>query len=303
MPASLVIAHAGSLTAMLHDSLLPSFTASFGDAAPCTVTRIAGPAVGLANRIRSGELAPDLYLSADVATNRLLMGGENGDCVRWFCGFARTRMVLAYSPRSRFAAEFAACGEDTASPRWCKVLQSPGLVFRRSDPRVDPGGYRTLFVLALAEQHYNLPGLKQRILHGDENEAQFYVGRPDFGGGALDAALVYVTAAIGYSAPFLRLPDAIDLGDPAFADVYATVSYTNPQGQHFTGAPATYSVTIPQAAANVEGAAAFVRHLFGAEGYAALLHHGFLPIAPQIGGDPAAVPPALQPLLSGGAAA
>jgi molybdate/tungstate transport system substrate-binding protein len=292
MNGELLVAHAGSLTALLQDDLVPGFTA----ATRCNVTRRAGPAVGLANLMLDNELAPDVYMSADSATNQFLMGQSGGDKVRWYLGFARTRMVLVYSPHSRFQAEFAAAADGESL--WFEVLQQPGLVFLRSDPRVDPGGYRTLFVFQLAEQYYQRPGLREQLLHGDANEAQLLAGRPNLFDGSVDAVMMYVTSALDYGLPFIQLPEEIDLSSQALADWYRTASYTNPRGQRFDGAPATYSITIPQSAANPDGAAGFVTYLFSEPGRAALQRHGFAPTKALLGGDPAAVPSALQPLIA-----
>lgn len=291
MNDEILVAHAGSLSVLIENDLAPGFTDSTG----CKVTRYAGPAVGLANQILEGSLAPDVYMSADGETNQLLMGEAGGDKVRWYLRFARTRMVLAYSPQSRFLAEFTAAANGELP--WFEVLQRPGLVFLRSDPRVDPGGYRALFVFQLAEQFYGRSGLKQQILQGDENEAQLLSGRPNLQDGSVDAVMMYVTSAANYGLPYIQLPAEIDLSSGALADWYRTASYTNPKGQRIYGTPAAYSITIPQAATNPDGAARFVTYLFSADGRAALEHYGFVPVKAHPGEDPAAVPAELQPLL------
>lgn len=289
MATSVLVAHAGSLITLLQRDLVPGFTAHSG----YTVTRQAGPAVGLANQIRRNELAPDVYMSADAEVNRLLMGAAQRDKVRWFFGFARTRMVLAYSPQSRFKADFEAAA--AGQKLWYEVLQTPGLVFRRSDPRTDPGGYRSVFVCQLAEQFYQQPGLRDAILQGDDNEAQLIMGvPPNMTDGSIDAMLLYVTAALDNQLPYIQLPDAIDLSNPAFAAAYRAASYTNPQGQTFQGTPAIYSITIPVAAANPQGAVAFVAYVLSEAGRRAVARHGFLPTVPLIGGDISAIPPALE---------
>lgn len=292
MNDELLVAHAGSLSSMLQDDMVPGFTDRIG----CHVIRRAGPAVGLANAILANELAPDIYMSADVATNRLLMGDQGGDKVRWYFSCARTRMVLAYSPQSRFRAEFAAAA--SGDKLWFEVLQLPGLVFLRSDPRVDPGGYRSVFVFQLAERHYRRPDLKEQILRDDENEAQLLAGRPSLFDGSVDAVMLYITSALDLGLPYIQLPDEIDLSSPALADWYRTASYTNPRGQRFDGSPATYSITIPQGAANPAGAAEFVKYIFSDVGRIALQRHGFTPTAPLLGGEFAAVPADLRPLLA-----
>ncbi|HMN27706.1 MAG TPA: extracellular solute-binding protein [Caldilineaceae bacterium] len=289
---AILVAHAGSLISLLHDDLAPGFTANTGYA----VTRRPGPAVGLANLILTNALAPDVYMSADAETNRLLMGSAGENKVRWFFGCARSRMVLAYSPRSRFKAELDAAA--TGQKPWHEVLQLPDLVLKRSDPHSDPGGYRSIFVLQLAEQYYQLPGLKERILQGDENEAQLLRAAPNLLDGSVDAMLLYVTSALEYGLPYIQLPDEIDLSNPAMTDRYRSAHYTNPHGQRFYGTPATYSVTIPVAAANPAGAVDFVAYLFSAAGRSALHRHGFAATGALLGGDVDAVPTPLRSLIA-----
>src|SRR6476646_3831305 len=153
MSDSITIAHAGSLTSVLTRDLGPAFTKQTG----YSWTNIAGPAVGLANQIRSGAITPDVYLSADAEVNQFLIGPQHDDRVRWFSVLTGTRMVLAYSPKSRFKTDLDAAAAGQA--QWFDVLQSPDFVFRRSDPRNDPGGYRTVFVVQLAERLYGRTGL------------------------------------------------------------------------------------------------------------------------------------------------
>lgn len=115
--------------------------------------------------------------------------------------------------------------------------------------------------------------------------------------GSVDAMMMYVTSALGYGIPYIQLPDEIDLSSPALAANYRVASYTNPRGQSFQGTPALYSITIPQSATNLEGAVAFVAHLFSAQGHAALSHHGFTPTGALLGGELSAVPTELQSLV------
>lgn len=110
--------------------------------------------------------------------------------------------------------------------------------------------------------------------------------------------MMYVTSALGYGLPYIQLPDEIDLSNPTLAALYRMANYTNPRGQTFQGTPALYSITIPQSAMKLEGAIAFVAHLFSAQGYAALSQHGFTPTGALLGGELSAVPLALQALIS-----
>lgn len=294
MPDTVTIFHAGSLSNVVQQDLAPAFTRATG----YSVVLTSGHAVALANTIRSGTGRPDVFMSADAEVNTLLMGPSNGERVRWFLGMAGSRMVIAYSPRSRFAADLYAAAAGTRP--WYEVLQSRGFVFKRSDPRNDPGGYRTLFVFQLAEDFYGVPGLKDQILHGNENESQFVTGVPaGLTDGTIDAMMMYVSSAHGAGLPFIQLPDAIDLGNTAFAKYYRQAQYTNPQGQHFYGTPAVYSITILSHAHNPLGAEAFVRTVVSSEGQAAFRRHGFVSVPVVVGGDKDAVPPMLQGVIQG----
>jgi molybdate/tungstate transport system substrate-binding protein len=72
--------------------------------------------------------------------------------VSWYVRFAENRIVLAYTDRSRFAAEID-------STNWWQVLQRSGLEIGRANPDLDPAGYRTLMVFQLAEKAYGAAGL------------------------------------------------------------------------------------------------------------------------------------------------
>ena len=291
---SVLVCHAGSLNAAIGQEIGPGFTAETG----IPVQNVGGASVDLANEIRSGRIRPDVFMSADAEViDQVLLGPENGDA-RWYVIMCRQRMVLGYSPSSSFRAAFEAAAAGTRP--WYEVLQTPGLVLKRSDPRVDPGGYRGIFVLALAEAHYGIPGLKQAVLGDDENEAQ--IGAGDYASlkrGEIDAAITYLTNAVGAGVPYVELPREVDQSDPALASFYATASYTTPLGQTFHATPLVYGVTIPSAAPNPDGGAAFVRYLLSEPGRGALTRRGFLPADVLVAGDEAAMPPSLRALVQG----
>lgn len=289
-----VIYHAGSLTDAVQNAIGPGFTTATGY--PFTDT--AGPSVMLANQIRSGQINPDVFMSADAEAINLLIGAENGDKARWFLVMARTRMVIAYSPKSRFKADLdaAAAGEKP----WYAVLQEPGFVLKRGDPRTDPGGYRDVFVFELAERYYGIPGLANAIMGSPDNEDQIASGVPDgLNDGSVDAYVGYITTAQQSNLPYIQLPDEIDQSNTSMAAIYAAATYTNPQGQTFHGTPAVYGVTIPTGGSNEAGAEAFVRYLLSEAGRQALTDRGFLPAGVLVGGDASAVPASLQDLIQG----
>jgi molybdate/tungstate transport system substrate-binding protein len=248
--------NAGSLTDALNSPIGPGFSTATGYG----FKHVAGGSVALANQIRSGAITPDVYMSADAEVMYTLIGAANGDRVRWFLTMAGQKLVIAYSPSSRFKAELEAVA--TGDKDWTDVIRQPGFVLRRGDPRGDPGGYRCVFALRLAELCYHLPGFADAVMQGDDNPAQIGGRFPnDLQTGAADAYLMYLTSALQFGLPYIELADEVNQGNPALAAFYAQVSYTNPAGLTFHGTPALYGVTIPAAANNVPGALAFVRYL------------------------------------------
>ncbi len=288
-------AHAGSLNAVLTRDIGPAFTAASG----IPFQNTSGPSVGLANQIRSSALKPDVYLTADaINIADLLIGAQNGDLARWYLVMARQQMVIAYSPRSRFAPQFAAVAAG-ATP-WYEALALPGLVLKRGDPRVDPGGYRSYFTLLLAERHYGILGLAEQLSGGAENLAQIegynVAGLID---GTIDAAITYRSNAVDAGLPFVTLPEEIDQSNPALEAAYRVVSYTNPQGQVFHGSALVYGATVLEGAPNRVGAEAFLAFLLSERGRAMLAARGFLPADTLVGGDASAVPASLRGLIQG----
>jgi molybdate/tungstate transport system substrate-binding protein len=295
--ADVVAYHAGSLNGAANDVGV-AFTTATG----FSFHHVGGPSVTLAEQIASGVIHADVFMSADAEVNdEVLMGDAHAVKVRWYFLMARQRMVLMYSPASRFVSELEAAAAGRA--RWYEVLQRPGFVLQRSDPRNDPGGYRGVFVFQLAERHYAKPGLATSIFGpaGPNNEAQIATRNTIEGlrKGGVDGMIGYLTGAIGLGLPYIALPDEVDQGNPALADFYASASYTTPHGQQFHGTPLVYSVTVPEGANNHSAAEAFVRHLVTEPGQAILERLGFGRVEVLVGGDPASVPHALRELVQG----
>jgi len=290
------VLYAGSLVALVENDLGPAFARASG----LSIEGRPGGSVALAHMILDRVQSPDVFISADPAVNELLMHAGPGPSARWFFLLARSAMVIAYNPRSRFAAEL----EQAAAGRrpWYEVLAAPGFRLGRTDPRLDPKGYRTILLFRLAERHYGRPGLEARVLGNPENPTQVFpeeelVGRMD--SGQLDAGFFYRIEAVEQHLPYIALPDAINLGNPAMAAAYAKVTFTDASRAVHRGSPILYTVTIPSTARSLAGAVSFIRFLYSAAGQAVLEAHGLLPVRPLAGGDVRVVPPPLRDLISG----
>jgi molybdate/tungstate transport system substrate-binding protein len=290
------VLHAGSLTKLVRLGLAPAFNAECG----VTVTDHSDPAVLLADEVKNGTVTGDVYMSADAHVNTTLMGGRNGNWVRWYLAFARNQEVISYTPQSPFFADLekARLGQIP----WYQVLTEPGFVLGRTDPNTDPGGYYALFVAQLAQRYYGIPGLEERLLGSDTNPAQLlapplYTTTVD--GAVPDATFGYLSSAVAAGTPYVALPPQINLSDLGLAHYYARARFTNGDGVTFRGAPIYDSVTILERSAGEQAAIDFVRLLVSPQGHQLVQSDGFLDTPLLVGGDLRAVPPELRSYIAG----
>jgi molybdate/tungstate transport system substrate-binding protein len=290
------VALAGTMEQVMSRQIGPAFMAATGY--KLDITRQSS--VLLANRIASGELKPDVYISSDANVMELVMGPANNDRARWYLPLLRSRTVIMHGTQGRFYNDIEAVR--AGKLRWYELMQRPGLVLKRPNPTIDAGGYRAIFVFDLAERFYNLPGLKQRALGTDDNESQYFDRTKDFPlirDGSIDAFVTFITNPFVEGFPFLDLPEEVDQSNPSMQNWYATASYTNPHGQTFHGAYAAYAVTIPVAAANPSEAEAFVRLLLSEKGMTMFERAGFYRFKElRIAGDESAAPQSIRALIT-----
>ncbi len=255
----LVVYNAGSLARPLR-AVLDSFAARTG----VTIEQESAGSLETARKLTDLHKVPDVVALADYKVfPQLLMPGHTS----WYVAFARNRMVIAHTARSRFASELT---EDN----WWEVLQRRGVETGRSDPNLDPNGYRTLLVFKLAELHHGQPGLAQRLLAA----APARNVRPKevdlvalLQAGELDYIWSYESVAQAASLPYLRLRHEVDLGsveDSAFyarADVRVTGSGQS-DSITFRGEPIVYAASIPTAAPHRVLAEQFLAFLLSPDG-------------------------------------
>jgi molybdate/tungstate transport system substrate-binding protein len=285
----LVVFNAGSLAAPMRD-LLQAFRSRRPEAVPAQEN---SGSLEAARKLTELGKVPDVLAVADYTViDRLLRPAH----ASWQVMFARNRMVLAYTDRS------VGAGEVTAD-NWWRVLLRPDVRVGRSDPALDPSGYRALMVLQLAESHYGEPGLTARLLQA--MPAQYV--RPKeadltalLQAGELDYAWTYRSIAQTTGLRYVELPKEIDLGDPALADRYAAATVMVPGakrdgGEMLTlhGEPIVYALTIPTKAPHSELATAFAAFVLSAEGRAIIAKNGLDPIDPVL--TDGAVPEGLLP--------
>jgi len=256
------VLYAGSLAAVMENGLGPAFSKASGYDYKGEAQGSLGAARMIHDRLRN----PDVFISADPAVNEsVLMGKENGNLVNWFLTLASSQLVLGYNPQSKFASKFQ--DASNGSIPWYEVLQTPGVRFGRGDPRIDPKGYRTLFLFDLAAKHYSLPNLTE-LLGDPLNPDQVFpeivlLARVE--SGQFDAGFFYKHEAVAHKLPFISLPPEINLGAIQFSDFYSQAAYTIPSGEHVRGAPIIFTITIPTTVQNRSAALEFVSFLLSSD--------------------------------------
>jgi len=281
---ALVLFNAGSLARPLR-AAADSFTHGTG----IRVEQENAGSLETARKLTELHRIPDIVGSADYQVfPQLLMPRA----VSWYVRFARNRMVLMYTPQSKFAT-------DIDSLNWWKILERPGVNTGRSDPSLDPNGYRSIIVMRLAERLYNQPGLADSLI---ANSAA-HVIRPkevDLMGllqaGEIDYAWSYESVAQAAKLPYVTLPRAIDLSDPADSGQYAQASVKIPGNTPrdtvaLTGEPILYGFSVPREAPHRALAERFAAFLLSPAGRRILAreHLDALPVPIFVGDSVPAV--------------
>jgi molybdate/tungstate transport system substrate-binding protein len=290
------VLYAGSLVNLMEKRVGPAFTQATG----YSYEGEGKGSTALAAEIKGHLRSPDIFISADAAVDKTLMGSANGNYVSWYATFTRTSMVIGYNPQSKFAADFRAAAQGTKT--WYSVLEEPGMRIGRTDPALDPKGIRTILLMELAEKYYNQPGLMQKILGSADNTGQLFpeeVLAARLGSGQLDAGFFYLNEVKDLNLPYITLPNQISLSDPTLNATYAAASYTDPKTHKKTvGAAIIYTITIPSTSKNAAGSIAFANFLLSSQGQTILTADGLLPTTPRVYGDATAVPGQLQRYFS-----
>lgn len=285
----LVVFNAGSLAKPFSD-LLRAFKEKNPDVLPAQES---SGSLEAARKLTDLGKIPDVIGVADYGViSQLLIPAHAG----WYANFARNAMVLIHTEQSAGAAEIN-------GQNWWQVLLRPGVRAGRSDPALDPNGYRTLMVFQLAEKFYQQPGLADRLLRAFPPKYM----RPKEAdltalvqAGELDYSWSYASIAKTVKLPYVDLPDEIDLSDPSLADAYAQAKVRLPgksragkDSVEFRGEPIVYGLTIPKAARHPQTAHAFVRFIFSPEGQTILRANGFTVLEKPVVGGPERPPAGL----------
>jgi molybdate/tungstate transport system substrate-binding protein len=232
-----------------------------------------------ARKITELQKPCDIMASADYQIIDQMLIPRYSD---WNLGFATNEIVIAYTDRSNYSAEIN-------EENWMEILLRKDVYYGRSDPDSDPCGYRTLLSLMLAEDYYEMKGLKESF----ENKDRSFIRPKEIDLTALlevrsvDYIFQYRSVAVQHGLKYLRLPPEINLGDPGFAGNYRSVSIPvagSKPGDSVVirGDYIMYGVTLLNDAPNRDEAEKFMAFLAGPRGREIITATGQSPIVPPV---------------------
>lgn len=217
------------VAASLTNAIRPQLD-SFAAASAVTVLTESGGSMEHVRKLTELHRIPDLLLLAD---DEVFPKHLAPNYTTWWADFARNRMVVAYTPRSKGANEIA-------DSNWFRIVTRSGVEVGRADPTVAPVGYRTLSLFALAELRYRQPGLARRLAENAPeknvrgNAAELAVL---LAAGELDYIYEYESVARAQDFKFIVMPPDI------------------------TGRPVIYALSIPAKAPHRAAAEQLLEHL------------------------------------------
>jgi molybdate/tungstate transport system substrate-binding protein len=255
------VAYAGSMGSLMEGPLKSS-------AAQALKLELHGRAQGssaLAQLIVGGSIRPDVFISVTPSPMLTVLRAGKAAIAQ---PVAHTEMVIAFSPKSRFAARLQAAAEGKA--RWWEALQEPGLRFGRTDPVTDPQGRNIIFTMLLAATLYKQSGLAEKILGPVINPQQIFTEptvQARLQSGELDAASAYKTQPGPFNLPYITLPKEVNLGGQNVRTSHPEISLSV-NGKTYQPEPLIFYAAALNYAPNAKAAAAFVDWLRRAEAQA-----------------------------------
>ncbi len=254
----------------------------------------------------------DVLASADYSLILEMMMPEYAD---WYLKFAKNRMVLAYTDNSMYA-------DEVNSTNWYEILRRADVRWGFSNPNMDPCGYRTPWVIQLAELEYNDDRIFEDIIEANsaisrtrEGDTYVYMAPEDLGynserlvirdksvelvtflqSGGLDYAFEYLSVAVQHNLNYVEFPESIDLSSEQqeCLEVYGKMKAVTLKG-NLTAGCIHYGVTVPKNAPNSELAQQFIEYMIDAFGRSVFTEMGQPPITPAVTNDLDRVPAVLR---------
>ncbi len=285
------VACAGSLDKLYNETLGPDFKKATGNnfgGPPCAGS------TDLAQEIVAKAISPGVFLAVGAKAIETLFP----DRAKFSIALATDPLVVAYSPKSRYASELDAIASG-AKPLTdlFTLMAMPGFKIGRTDPTQDPQGEFFILMMLLAQKRLDLPAGRADKILGITSGSPYGSSSQMFSEDALptaelegevDAGSAYRSQAIQYGLKYIALPADLNFSDPAYDSVYSTVSI-KVAGETFTGKQITLDTTLvltpsgtTVSTADQSADEAFVSYLLGSRGRAVLQTAGYTLVTPVI---------------------
>lgn len=225
-----MILHAGSLSAMMDE-----LSKRFKEETSIEIVRRAGGSLFLTNLIKEKRAEWDIFFSADFN----LLQDIKGTFCDTIYPFASNEMVLAYTDKSIYSKEIN-------EKNWIQILTRKNVRIGRSNPELDPCGYRALLVLEILKIRYGKETVDKILNNSSEKNV-----RPKASEvanllemGELDYAFLYLNEALTRKLHYIELGDSLNFGNPELQDYYKQFSITLKNGKVIHGDPIVYGFCI-----------------------------------------------------------
>ena len=207
--------------------------------------------VDLIRRCLNGESCDLLILADDKIIDKMMIP----DAATGYIVFAGNRMVVAANE-----------GYEINTDNWKEKLLASDATFDHHNPYADPGGYRSVMSMMLADRIE--PGLAEKLLN---HPGYFGMGNDPEDMPEIKYCFDYYTRAAGRGAMIAELPEIMNLSNDELADEYAQVNFAVDENNTITAAPINHALTIPVTAQNPaeskEFAALFLESDFESYGF------------------------------------
>ena len=221
---------------------------------------------------------------AELAPFRLhiFCAGVSMKLVKETDAIIRSMMVPEFTDGYRIWADnkMVIIGDEINNENWEAKLLAEDAAFKHNDPYGDPGGYRAIMALLLADKFK--AGLTELLMDHPGNISMEKSTGPF---GNLKPAkyhFMYRSGAIASDKNFAELPDIMNLSNPALTEEYSQVNFAVDEKNTAIATPIAHALTIPGAALHKEQAKEFARMFLEIDKES----QGFIPRDEIFGKDP-----------------
>lgn len=256
------------------------------------------------------ELDVEFSGGGSVAGVNRLLGGEDLDVLILADQTAIDEQLMPDFADGYFVwggNEMCITGKGINSDNWKEVLLDPASEVKHTNPYDDPSGYRAVMAMMLADHVEE--GLSEKLLHHPKykglDREQYKrnpfgpppggpggkgPGRPGGRGGPGrrpglpplkdgEYRFTYLSGPSSNGAEYAKLPPEMSQGDPAYEDLYNSVTFTVDGGKVVKGTTVLHAIMIAKHTAHREAAEAFVKEFLKTD----FVAKGFTPVQKAVG--------------------